>query len=119
MLDYLQTAVIVLLIGILSFNMTYKNKIHIGEQKRFASLFLSGIILVFLIAVIIINRFNYSPFYLIPAGITCILLTYLLRNRIFIFSNRCKSCQSPLPFERILYYDSNKCEECDTKEEEK
>lgn len=119
MLDIIQTVTIFVLIGILSFNMTYKNKIDTGERKRFAGLFVSGIVLVFLIAVVILNRFNYSPLFLIPAGLVCALLIFLLRNKIFLFSDKCDTCGIKLPLNRILYFDSNKCEHCNTKEDQK
>jgi len=112
---FLETPVLVLLVGVMGFNLSQRQHIEHGEQKRFASLYLAGILLLFHIFLILIQHFFSSPlgdWLLIPSILLTAGLAFLFRHRIFLFRRTCESCGSQLPLSAVLYYDDNLCGSC-------
>jgi len=109
-----------LFMGILLLNLSQKRLGHRGIKKRTASLYLAIAILgVYIGAGAIVHAprlFSLKlPDLLIGpflAGVLYILYRY--RKKTFPFLRRCPECGKNLPWDRILFLDSNLCKECET-----
>jgi len=113
-LQYILSA---LLIGVVIINLTQRKHLSHGERKRLATLYLAGFAAVIYGVFIIIRRYYLPlPLLLIPIVLGAVLIW--LQRRHFPFTLKCVSCGVPLSLKRILYYDSNLCEQCDESEEE-
>ncbi len=116
----LEAPVLYLLIAVMIFNLSQRSHIDHGEGKRFATLYLAGLLLLLHLGLLMIGR-------IYPAGGgSWILITgflvfggigFLFRRKIFPFRLTCSQCGARLPVKTILYYDDNLCAPCRSKEE--
>ena len=86
MTDQFASAVFYLLAAVLVFNMTQRKYQDLGEQKRFASLFIAVGILLFMVGLQIIRHFGLPPVSYLPLGLAVAAYLGMLREKIFIFS---------------------------------
>jgi len=115
LIDYIRIPLLLLMVGVMVFNLTQRSHIEHGEQKRFASLFAAGVLLLLYVQLLLLQKYYSEPlanWLVLPAfGIT-VLAGYRLRKRIFSFKKHCTSCQTDLPLKTTLYHDDNLCDNC-------
>lgn len=117
--DKLQTPLLFITAGLLVFNMTQRNHIIHGQKKRFASLYLAGLILLMYLFAALIDRFFLNDLFLIPAVGILLTAAVVKRHLFFPHKIRCISCGKRLPIKKILYYDVPICANCSTDSEMK
>ena len=99
------------LIAILLINFTQR-KIPRTEKKRFATIYLAAILLVFEVGIVTIlsREMNHNLAWLVFA--LCVGLFYLLRDRALPFRIHCLDCGVPMVFNHIIGHDDNLCADC-------
>jgi 8-oxo-dGTP diphosphatase len=99
------------LIAILLVNFTQR-KIPRTEKKRFATIYLAAILLVFEIGIVTIltRDLNHNLAWLVFA--LCAGLLYLLRKKALPFRIHCIECGSKMDFNHIIGHDDNTCANC-------
>lgn len=102
-----------LLIGILVINLLQRRYQRYSHKKRIATVYIAGLVLYLIVFSIIVIRFKLSDILLIPNVLCMAILIYFAREKIFPFQLRCRKCGKNLPFKRIIFFDSNSCENCD------
>jgi 8-oxo-dGTP diphosphatase len=110
--DKLQTPLIFITAGLLVFNMTQRRHIKHGQKKRFASLYLAGVILLMYLFAALIERFFLNDYFLLPAAGILITAVILKRKVFFPHQLHCASCGKRLSIKQILYYDDPLCINC-------
>ncbi|MEW5817971.1 MAG: hypothetical protein AB1798_21585 [Spirochaetota bacterium] len=109
---FLQKLLLFLLGAVLILNLTQRKSSPHGEKKRFATLYMAGVLLVFLAGTVVISRFRLPDILLLaPAAITGFLF-YFFRKKILIFNLRCLNCGRRLSIKEFLYHDFNLCSAC-------
>lgn len=109
----IQKAAVVLLLAVLLFNLSQRKHLAHGEAKRYSSLYLGGLLLGFYAATILFDKLHVPGAFLAVVFAVEGWLFYLFRRQILVVRVRCVECGARLPLERVLYWDSNKCELCD------
>lgn len=94
-------------------NLSQRKHVAHGGRKRFATLYLLGLSFILYAAVLFIAARKLPDWYLIAAFLVPIAIGYYFRDRVWPFRRKCLSCGETLSFNRVLYYDSNMCENCD------
>lgn len=115
LLQSFEAPALYLLIAVMIFNMSQRSHIEHGEGKRFASLYVAGLLLMLHLAMLMIGRYfpaGGGEWILIPTGAVILAGLFLLRKKIFRFRRTCASCGTKLPMKTILYYDDNLCDSC-------
>jgi len=99
------------LIAILLVNFTQR-KIPRTEKKRFATIYLAAILLVFEVGIVtIISReMNHNLAWLVLA--LCVGLLYIFRIKALPFRFKCVECGAKLDFNHIIGHDDNLCSNC-------
>ncbi len=114
-IDYIRMPLLLVMVGVMVFNLTQRSHIEHGEKKRLATLFAAGVLLLLYLQLVMIQNYYAGPlanWLILPAvGIT-VLAGYRLRKRIFIFKRYCARCDAPLPLKTTLYHDDNLCDQC-------
>jgi len=114
-IDYIRIPLLLLMVGVMVFNLTQRSHIEHGEQKRFASLFAAAVLLLLYVQLLLLQKYYSEPmanWLVLPAvGIT-LLVGYRLRKRIFVFKKQCTECNAALPLKTTLYHDDNLCDNC-------
>lgn len=111
MIFVLERITAILLMAVLIFNLTQRRRTG-GEQKRYASLFLSLPFLMFFLGILIVKRFRLGPWFLLPAFAAGFLVFVALSRRILIFRRRCPRCGAAYPVKDVFYTDSPVCGSC-------
>jgi 8-oxo-dGTP diphosphatase len=110
--EIIQKPLLVVLIGILMFNLIQRRHLDHGEKKRYATLGMAGILLVIYVATITAIRYALPDYVLIGSLTVAVFLGLRYRRKLFVFSLKCKHCGSSMPIQRTLYYDDNLCGSC-------
>ncbi|MBJ2357065.1 MAG: 8-oxo-dGTP diphosphatase [Sphaerochaeta sp.] len=99
------------LIAILLLNLAQR-KIPGTYKKRFATIYLASILLLFEVGVVVIlsRDLNHNLGWLV--AIICAGLLFLLRKRALPFRFHCVECDKRLDFNHIIGHDDNLCQEC-------
>lgn len=99
------------LIAILLVNFTQR-KIPRTEKKRFATIYLAAILLVFEVGIVTILTLglNHNLAWLVLA--LCIGLFYLFRKKALPFRIHCLECGIRMDFNHIIGHDDNLCSDC-------
>ncbi len=99
------------LIAILLLNLSQR-KIPGTYKKRFATIYLASILLLFEVGVVVIlsRDLNHNLAWLV--AVICAGLLFLLRKRAFPFRFHCVECNKQLDFKHIIGHDDNLCQEC-------
>ena len=101
------------------FNIMQRRHHKTCEEKRKASLYWVLLIFIFYVIDITIATKEFLPDYLLLVGFAIIVIIGIfLRKKIFPFKFKCQSCGARLSTDRILYFDSNMCEDCDPLEDD-
>ncbi len=111
--EILRYPVLGLLILVLGFNLTQRNHLDHGEQKRFASLGAAILVLAVLVEMTIINRLGLPEILYALTPLPVAVAAYLFRDKLFVFKTKCSTCGRSLPLSRIMYYDNNLCSPCE------
>jgi 8-oxo-dGTP diphosphatase len=109
---FIHTPLLALLVASLVFNLTQRLHLEHGETKRFASLGISGLILLMFAGNLLIRRINGGDALLLIPLAAMAVTAWIFRSKLFIFRFRCSSCGSRLPIKTTLYYDHNTCDSC-------
>ena len=107
----LELPLAVLLIIILSFNLTQRKRAGC-ETKRMASLYSVLPVLIAYGGVLLIKRRGLSDFALFPAAALSVVSFLLLRKRILVFKRKCPACGNLFPLKDVLYKDEPSCPAC-------
>jgi 8-oxo-dGTP diphosphatase len=107
-----------LMMAVLIANLTQRKHVKHGNRKRLASLWVAGILLFVQIELVLIQHFELSDLFLIPALIFVFALVYLFRSKVLIFRTRCVSCNEKMSYSKIIYWDNNMCDSCQPETEE-
>lgn len=115
LVDTLQTPLLIVIVIVMFFNLSQRSHIEHGEQKRFASLYVAGLLLLLYGELLMLQKY-FSPAVadrlILPAVAVAALAAYFLRYKILIFRRSCERCDARLPIKTILYYDDNLCDSC-------
>ena len=108
----LQKPVLYLMIAILVFNMSQRSHQKYGEKKRFATLNMGLILLLFNGSIAVILHYNLPQYYLIFGAAIAGLAAWIMRSKTFIFKFRCPECGHAYSFKDVLYRDAPACDAC-------
>ncbi|MGM0431778.1 MAG: NUDIX domain-containing protein [Spirochaetota bacterium] len=101
-----------LIIAILIVNLFQKRHMETASKKRMATVFIAALVLLVNIFFALILEFELSSWFVVLALLATAGVGYVLRDRIAIFSLRCKSCGTNLDYQNILFHDDNLCDSC-------
>ena len=104
-----------IMIGVMIFNLTQRSHVEHGEGKRFASLYTAAVLLLLYVQLVLIQRYYSAPlanWLILPAVVLTGVAGYLLRKKIFVFKRYCAKCNAALPLKTTLYHDDNLCDQC-------
>jgi hypothetical protein len=110
---FLQKNLFYLLLAVLALNLFQRRYQKLAEKKRFATLYLSMLVLAWMILVIVVAQLRWPDWLIIPFTLALAGVGVAFRRRVFPFRLRCARCGGSLEGKRILFYDSNLCERCD------
>lgn len=111
MLKFIADQYMWLLVFILIVNMLQR-KIPHTEKKRFATIYLATLLLIFNILIIVILERDLSHYLGFAAlGIT-LIIGFILRKRAWPFKLHCSKCGAKLNFNQIIGGDENLCSDC-------
>lgn len=114
---FLQKNVFYLLLAILALNLFQRRYQKYSEKKRFATLYLSVLVLAWMVLIILTVAFRWPELILIPLTAALAVAGYIFRREVFPFRLNCRKCGQQLSAKRLLFFDSNTCETCDPFEE--
>jgi len=112
MINILETITAFLLAGVLIFNMSQRRYLAGGEKKRFASLYLAGVLLAVYLGFLALKQQALPASFIYPVLAAGLLLLLALRKKIFIFRTACRDCGLRYPLKEILYADAPVCPRC-------
>ena len=108
----LQIPAAILVLLVLTFNLSHRPKKQPNAIKKTASLFLAAPIFFFWFSLVYIHRNNFSDYFILVSIAISITLFFLFRKRIFVFKNKCFECGKKVGIKKTLYVDCPRCEEC-------
>ncbi len=93
-------------------HMLQRRHADVVGRKRYATLFLTALLIAGWIAAWFFVRFRVPDIFLVPVAALAVALV-AWRHRTFLpFRLRCTRCGKPLGLTRILFVESNLCETC-------
>ncbi|MDD3057543.1 MAG: 8-oxo-dGTP diphosphatase [Sphaerochaeta sp.] len=99
------------LIAILLLNFTQR-KIPGTNKKRFATIYLASILLLFEVGVVTILARDWNHNLAWVVALVCVALLYFLRNKALPFRLHCVECNARLDFNHVIGHDDNLCQDC-------
>ena len=105
------------LIAVLAFNMSQRRSSGRGDGKRYATLWVAGLLGASWVATIVFKRFGVPDGALLGVAAVLALVAWMRRHAILVFRVRCAVCGKRLPLVRILYHDDPRCAGCAGSEE--
>jgi hypothetical protein len=105
-------------LGFLALNLIQRRYREKAQKKRFATLYIA--ILVFLLFTFAnsLVTFKLPEWLLLVFFAAAAVVGWLLREHMFPFRFRCKSCSKTLTFDQIMFNDANLCADCLPKDEQ-
>ena len=95
-------------------NITQRRHHKTCPKKRISTLIWAALIFVFYVLVILIaNTEKIGDIYLVGAVAIIAVAAFILREKALPYKLKCVSCGTKLSYDRVMYHDSNMCEECD------
>jgi hypothetical protein len=85
-------------------------------RKRYATLFLTAVLIVIWIVAWMFVRAAVRDIFLIPVGALAIAVVAWQHRVFFPFRLTCDSCGTRLSVRRVLFFESNTCEACEKRE---
>ena len=86
-------------------------------RKRYATLFLTAVMIAIWIVAWFFVRAAVRDIFLIPVAALAAALVAWQRRVFLPFRLTCESCATHLPARRILFFESNRCEACEKEKE--
>lgn len=99
------------LVAILLVNLTQR-KIPNSTKKRFATIYLASILLIFQVGIVTILARGFDHKWAILVLAVCIGLLVIFRKRAFPFKLKCSQCNARLDVNHIIGHDDNLCQKC-------
>lgn len=112
MTELIHRAVFVLLLFKLFMTLYQRRFMETGVKKRLLSLYQSlylGVIYGSISGIISMNKSEYLIYIIL---LLAIIVAYLLRKRLFLYTKKCEMCGKNLSISQILFIDDLKCEKC-------
>ncbi len=109
----------ILILAILLLNLIQRRYQKYSQKKRMATLYFAILSLALMAVSLLIIHFNLSDLILAPLILGLGIIIYLARNRFLPFRLHCRKCSKRLPFKRIIFFDSNCCDDCDPRGNDK
>ena len=113
---FISERIIYLLLAVLVLNMLQRRYQQHARGKRLATLYIAMLILAFMIGTVLIVYFDLPDILVVPLLAALLLIGYRFRSRVFPFRLNCRLCGQRLSGKRILFFDSNTCEQCEQRE---
>jgi hypothetical protein len=110
---FVSEKILYLLIGVLVVNMLQRRYQEHGQKKRLATLYIGSLILVLMVGTVLILYLALPDILILPLAAALVLVGYRYRKHVFPFRLSCRMCGRTLEGKRILFFDSNTCEECE------
>lgn len=102
------------------FTFLMRSKRGVSHAKRKGMLYLSAAVFLLYIYALALAAYTIQDLYLILYFVIIIPIFVIFRKHLFPFTKiRCEKCGKLLSFDQIIYYDSKKCETCDSLKTEK
>jgi 8-oxo-dGTP diphosphatase len=96
-------------VAVFLFNLIQRRYMDRGLGKRFATLYIGLLLLIFWGVTFFLIRFSLSDLFLIPSVLILIFIGWYWRSRIFPFRLTCRKCGARLSLKSILTEDANMC----------
>jgi len=100
------------LVAILVLNMMQRKHIPRSYKKRFATLIIASLAMLWQVFIVIILSRGWPHYLAIVALLITIGVAYPFRKRILLFRTSCPSCNTKLTPTQILNFDDNLCDKC-------
>jgi hypothetical protein len=113
---FVSERILYLLLAVLVLNIFQRRYQKHARQKRFATLYISILILALMIGTALIVYLDLPDVLFLPLLAVLVLIGYRFRKQVFPFRLNCRRCGGRLSGKRILFYDSNTCEKCEPPE---
>lgn len=113
---FISERTIYLLLAVLVLNMLQRRYQQHAREKRLATLYIAMLILAFMIGTVLIVYFALPDVLVVPLLAALLLIGYRFRARVFPFRLNCRLCGQRLSGKRILFFDSNTCEQCEQRQ---
>ncbi len=111
--QFLLIALLVPTVILWAYHLALRGYLEVGEKKRYASLFLTIVLLALWLTAYLLRRFGIDDLLLIPAFAVAIAVVIWKRGTFVPYRFSCAQCGKPLSVKRILFHDSGKCDTCD------
>ena len=102
-----------MVVALLTLNLSQRRHLEHGERKRFATLYLSVLVLVLFASSHLILLYGLPTATLGVVVLLIVGIAGVFHEQVLPFRFRCGSCGTNLTPKRVLYYDSNQCRDCD------
>ena len=113
---FIAERILYLLLAVLALNMLQRRYQKHAQKKRFATLYIGILILVFMVGTVLIVYFDLPDILVVPLLAALVLIGYRYRRQVFPFRLNCRLCGQRLSGKRILFFDSNTCEQCEQRQ---
>ncbi len=90
----------------------YQRRIADSEKKRFATIYIAALAMVFDVFLVIIISQNWPQWTAIIALAVVLVLGIVFRKRVWPFRLHCASCGTKLNLDHIIGHDDNLCPDC-------
>lgn len=111
MVDFLINSYTWFLILILLFNMSQR-KLPRSDKKRFATIYIAFLSLLFYVGCILIGYRGWSEWFLLLDLAIVVAIGIIFRSRVWPFRIHCLKCGKKMDWNHIAGHDENICEEC-------
>ncbi len=105
--------ILVPLLAVWAYHLGLRKYAEVGKRKRMASLLAAVLLIVIWGVSYFFLQYGVEDLWLVPVFALAAALFFWQRKRFFPYRLRCASCGAPLPFAKILFFDSNACNACD------
>jgi uncharacterized membrane protein len=110
---FVSQRILYLLLAVLMVNMFQRRYQKTAQNKRFATLYIAILVLALMVGTVLIVTFDLPDVLFLPLLAVLILVGYIYRRKVFPFRLNCRNCGERLSGKRILFHDSNRCENCE------
>ena len=110
--NFVAERILYLLLAVLLVNILQRRYQKTAQNKRLATLYIAILILALMVGTVLIVSFDLPDVLFLPLLAVLILVGYRFRKKVFPFRLNCRNCGQRLSGKRILFYDSNTCENC-------
>jgi 8-oxo-dGTP diphosphatase len=110
---FISENILYLLIAVLVLNMLQRRYREHGQKKRLATLYIATLILVFMVGTVLVVYLALPDILTLPLAAALFLVGYRYRKHVFPFRLSCRKCGRTLAGKRVLFFDSNTCEDCE------